>query len=200
MIEWISGARKETVIIKWTVMDFLALCELKELLKIETCLFSIGRTLDMPTRWCFNLQRMKNENNIGLFLKRLKPVTFKEVLEAANKTNNQTTSAPSTPSSAPPPGRNDNNNNAIVPTVNYQVVPYPHFRRGGSVIIRRPSVSPSPRRPNEPNPNQAEADSDSVHVYYECVIKRSGHGDVWLHKSNHEICYLFSLTLKFWEF
>lgn len=132
------------------MQDFLVLCELKELLKNETCVFTAGYTLNKPTRWCFNLQRMKNEDHIGLFLKRIPTLSFKETvgcptgkclteMEVANKDNG-----------------NSEDNQALV-------------------------LAP------DGNANGTEQalnkDEGAVYINYECTIKRSGYGEVWMHKS-----------------
>jgi len=74
----LQQARKEVTEINWKIKDFEALYELGDLLRNETCVFTTGYGINFPTRWCFNLQRMKQENNIGLFLKRLKPFSLEE--------------------------------------------------------------------------------------------------------------------------
>lgn len=78
-------ARREVTLINWKVQDFHALCELKDLLRSETCIFTAGHTLNQPSRWCFNLQRMKNEDNIGLFLKRMPTLTFHQATGLTEK-------------------------------------------------------------------------------------------------------------------
>ncbi|CAL8123465.1 unnamed protein product [Orchesella dallaii] len=128
-VEWTSGARKEITEIHWKIKDFEALYELGELLRNETCVFTTGYSIGFPTRWCFNLQRMRQENNIGLFLKRIKPLSFQETVSSSSSS-----------------GSGDSNNK------------------------------------NEHTDGAKEDSSEVVYIHYEIVIKKSGHGDVWLHK------------------
>lgn len=92
---------------------------------------------------------MKQENNLGLFLKRLEPVTFRDVLELESSPKAIKSNAVANRSIRD--GRGDNGQ-ALTSS-------------GGT----------------------GRDKDEAVYIHYECIIKRSGYGDVWIHKSNLEV-------------
>lgn len=94
---------------------------------------------------------MKNDSHIGLFLERLKPLSFKETILASTSRGIISDKA---------------SNNAL-------------------------AVVPVNQNQGEPPEATAEDDGEIVYVHYECLIKKSGHGPPWVHKSNKiHICDL----------